>query len=190
MKEIRITEIRAAASAGAENLILTGMPIVFDTPAVIHDPAGSYIEIIRRGALDSTDLSDVRLLYNHDLNKVPLARTPRTMQLDTTPAGLEIKAVLPNTTEARAVYEAVKRGDLTGMSFAFKVPEGGDHYDPETNTRTISRIEKVLECSIVPFPAYPTASVEARNTRSAGLKSLEAKKQAKRTIDQILKVRL
>ena len=95
MKEIRIAEIRATAPAGAESLILAGMPIVFDTPAVIHDPAGSYTEIIRRGALDGTDLSDVRLLYNHDLNKVPLARTPRTMQLETTPAGLEIRAGLP-----------------------------------------------------------------------------------------------
>lgn len=190
MKEIRIAEIRATAPAGAESLILTGMPIVFDIPAVIHDPAGSYTEIIRRGALDGTDLSDVRLLYNHDLNKVPLARTPRTMQLETTPAGLEIRAALPDTYEARAVYEAVRRGDLTGMSFAFKVPVGGDRYDPATNTRTIIRIEKVLECSVVPFPAYPAASVEARNARSAGLKSLEARKQAKRTINQILKVRI
>ena len=112
------------------------------------------------------------------------------MQLETTPAGLEIRAALPDTYEARAVYEAVKRGDLTGMSFAFKVPAGGDHYDPATNTRTINRIEKVLECSVVPFPAYPAASVEARNARSAGLKSLEARKQAKRTINQILKVRI
>lgn len=189
MKEIRIAEIRAEAPAGADGLVLVGMPIVFDTPATIHDPAGEYIETIQRGALDGADLSDVRLLYNHDLNKVPLARTPKTMQLEISPAGLHIKALLPETAEARAVYESVKRGDLTGMSFAFKVPEGGDRYDPATNTRTIFRIEKVLECSVTPFPAYPTASVEARDARSAGLKCLEARKQAKITINQILKVR-
>ena len=190
MKEIRVAEIRADAPAGAESLVLVGTPIVYDTPTTIHDPAGKYIEIIQRGALDGADLSDVRLFYNHDLNKVPLARTPRTMQLELTPAGLEMKAALPETTEARAVYEAVKRRDLSGMSFAFTVSDGGSHYDPQTNTRTITRIAKVLECSVVPFPAYPTASVEARNERSAGLKTLAARKQAKRLVNQILKVRI
>lgn len=166
MKEIRITEIktekRATEPAGTESLILQGLPIVFDTATVIHDPAGDFIEVISRGALDNADLSDVRLMYNHDANKVPLARTPKTMQLSITPAGLEMIATLPDTEEARSIYTAVQRGDLTGMSFAFKVPLGGDSYDPVTRTRTITQIEKVLECSIVPFPAYPTASVEAR----------------------------
>ena len=190
MKEIRLAEIRADAPAGAQSLILVGTPIVYDTPTTIHDPAGEYIEIIQRGALDGADLSDVRLFYNHDLSKVPLARTPRTMQLELTPAGLEMKAALPETDEARAVYEAVKRGDLSGMSFAFTVSDGGSRYDARTNTRTISKIVKVLECSVVPFPAYPTASVEARNERSAGLKTLAAKKQAKLLVNQIMKVRL
>ena len=180
MKEIRIAEIkaeiRADAPAGTEGLYLAGMPIVFDTPAVIHDPAGEYTEIIKRGALDAADLSDVRLLYNHDLNKVPLARTPRTMQLEISPAGLAMRAALPDTTDAKAIHEAVKRRDLSGMSFAFTVPQGGDQYDAATNTRTITKISKLYEISVVPFPAYPAASVEARNARSAGLKTLEAKK--------------
>ena len=189
MKEIRVAEIRAEAPAGTESLTLWGQPIVFDTPTTIHDPAGDYIEIIQRGALDGADLSDVRLFYNHDLSKVPLARTPKTMQLSIGAAGLEMKAALPSTEEARAVYEAVKRGDLSGMSFAFKVPAGGDRYDVSTNTRTITKIEKVLECSVVPFPAYPTTSVEARSAISNGLKNLEARRQAKILYNQIMKER-
>lgn len=197
MKEIRVAEIRADATAEAGSLILVGTPIVYDIPTTIHDPAGEYIEMIQRGALDSADLSDVHLLYNHDATRVPLARTPRTMMLTLTPAGLEMKAVLPETAEARAVYEAVKRGDLTGMSFAFTVNDGGSRYDAQTNTRTITSISKVLECSIVPFPAYPMASVEARNERAAGLKTLarkqarrEARREARRLVNQILKVRI
>ena len=185
MKETRIIEIRADAPAGAESLILCGQPILYDTPTTINDPAGAYIEIIKRGALDGADLSDVRLLYNHDLNKVPLARTPKTMQLEVTPAGLTMRAVLPNTAEAAAVHEAVKRGDLSGMSFAFTVPVGGDQYDPATNTRTIKQISKVYECSVVPFPAYPAASVEA-----ARKKAFEERQKTKILINQILKVRL
>lgn len=189
MKETRIIEIRADAPAGAESLILTGRPIVFDTPTVINDPAGKYIEIIKRGALDGADLSDVRLFYNHDTNKVPLARTPRTMRLMPTPAGMDMEATLPNTQDAKSVHEAVKRGDLTGMSFAFKVAPGGDYYDASTNTRTITKIERVLECSIVPFPAYPTTSVEARSAQQNGKNRLEQIRACKILYNQIMKVR-
>ena len=83
-------------------------------------------------------------------------------------------AHLPGTEEARSLYTAVDRGDLSGMSFAFTVPQGGDTYDPATNTRTINKIAKVLECSVVPFPAYPTTSVEA----SAQMKDTENRKRA------------
>lgn len=169
MKEIRVCEIRAdAAAAGAAKVLkLEGRPIVYDQPTTINDPAGTFIEIIRAGALDHADLSDARLFYNHDLNKVPLARTPKTMQLTLDAAGLSMVAELPDTEEARSVYTAVQRGDLSGMSFAFKVPEGGDSYDAATNTRTITKIEKVYEISVVPFPAYPQTSVEARSAINA-----------------------
>jgi len=163
MKEIRIAEIRAEAPAGADSLIIAGRPIVYDEPTAINTPAGAYTEIIRRGALDGADLSDVRLLYNHDMNKVPLARTPKTMRLTKGPAGLELAAELPDTAEAKSVHTAVSRGDLSGMSFAFKVPKGGERWNRETRTREILKIEKVYEISVVPFPAYPQTSVEARS---------------------------
>lgn len=164
MKEYRIGEVRAEqpTADGKESLIVRGTAIVYDEPTTINDVLGQYTEIIKRGALDGADLTDTRLLYNHDLSKVPLARAPKTMQLIDGAAGLEMVAELPNTEEARSVYTAVKRGDLSGMSFGFKVPAGGDSYDPETNTRTIHKIEKVYEVSICPFPAYPQTSVEAR----------------------------
>ncbi len=188
MKEIRVCEVRAEAPAGAENrLIIEGMPIVYDQPTTIGDPAGAYQEVIKRGALDGADLSDVRLLYNHDLNKVPLARTPKTMQLTLDPAGLKMLATLPDTEEARSVHTAVGRGDLSGMSFAFKVPAGGDSYDRTTNTRTITRIEKVYECSICPFPAYPQTSVEARAAITQAVND-PLREAAKIKINQILKV--
>lgn len=193
MKELRIAQLtaetRADTAAASESLILWGRPIVYDTPTTINDPAGKYIEIIKRGALDGADLSDVRLLYNHNTDKVPLARTPKTMQLQLGTAGLELTATLPDTEEARAVYEAVKRGDLDGMSFAFTVPEGGDYFDAATNTRTIYKIAKVYECSIVPFPAYPQTSIEARSAQAASLERYKAKQAAKILINQIKKVR-
>ncbi len=189
MKELRIAELRAADPAGESSLILSGRPIVYDQPTTIKDVFGVYTEVIRSGALDGADLSDIRLLYNHDMSKIPLARTPKTMQFRADPAGLTMSAELPETEEGKSVYTAVKRGDLSGMSFAFKVPEGGSHFDAKTNTRTITKIEKVYEFSICPFPAYPQTSVEARAAIENTWTQLKApeRAEAKIKINQILK---
>ena len=180
MKEIRTAEVRATdpTADGKDAFIIVGTPIVFDTPTTINDLCGSYTEVIKRGALDGADLTDSRLLVNHDMTRIPLARTPKTMQLSITEKGLEMRAELPDTEEARSVYTAVKREDLTGMSFAFSVPDDGSSFDAKTNTRTITKISKVYEVSLVNFPAYPTASAEARSTRAESLKKLEARNKA------------
>lgn len=183
MKETRTAEIRASQINDA--MTIEGRAIVFDQPTQINDPVGSYTEIIRSGALDGADLSDVRLLFNHDLNRVPLARTPKTMTLSVDPVGMTIRATLPATESAREVYESVKRRDLTGMSFAFKVPEGGDTYDPKTNTRTINSIEKVYECSIVQYPAYGQTSVEARSVMTESQERLRKLEKLKSVVNMI-----
>lgn len=185
MKELRVCQIRADTPVREKSFVLEGWPIVFDTPTEINDPIGCYTEVIRKTALGSTDLSDIRLFYNHDLNKVPLAKTPRTMKFFKSEKGLKMIAELPDTEEAKSVYTAVKRGDLSGMSFAFKVPKGGDIFNPKTKTREIFKIEKVYEISIVPFPAYPQTSVEAR----AIIQKLNnpARNKAKIIINQIFR---
>lgn len=183
-KEIRTTAIQATPAAASEGdkhkYMITGKPILYEQPADIATPAGPYREVIRQGALDGADLSDIRLLYNHDLGQPPLARTPKTMTFTISPAGLEMSAELPQTEQGKSVYTAVQRGDLSGMSFGFKVPDGGDTYDPATNTRTILKIEKVYEFSITPFPAYPATSVEARAV-------MDERKKTQIKINQILK---
>ena len=69
-------------------------------------------------------------------------------------------ATLPDTEQARAVYEAVKRGDLSQMSFAFDV--GEYTFDENTQTRTITQISKIYEISIVNYAAYTQTNVQAR----------------------------
>src|SRR5699024_490209 len=117
MKETRHIELRAEQEN--DDLIVTGTPVVFNTPTKINDPMGSYTEVIKRNALDGVDLKDTRLLVNHNYNSIPLAKAPKTMNLWTDEKGLNMRAVLPNTEEGRSVYTAVSRGDLTGMSFSF-----------------------------------------------------------------------
>ena len=65
--------------------------------------------------------------------------------------------------------------------------DGGDSYDAATNTRTINRIAKVYECSVVPYAAYPTTSIEARSAREDGLKRYKQRQQAKILFNQIMR---
>ena len=150
--QTRICEVRA----GQTPLVIEGLAIPFDTPAEI----GGYIEIVRAGALEGVNLDGVLLCCNHNMADVPLARSPKTMTLTIGAAGLEFKANLPDTEQGREVYTAVKRGDMTKMSFAFSVAEGGDTF--ENNTRTITKIERIFEISPVNFPAYNDTTVYAR----------------------------
>ncbi|BGE81990.1 HK97 family phage prohead protease [Staphylococcus petrasii] len=161
MKEIRTSEIHTDKKS--DEMILEGTPIVFNKPALINTPMGSHTEIITANALNGLKLNDTRLLISHDRNRLPLAKAPKTMKIWADNIGLHMRATLPDTEEARSVYTAVKRGDMTGMSFGFTCrPEGFD-YDVETRTRKINKIDNIFEFSIVNFPAYPEASIEARS---------------------------
>ena len=185
MKETRHVEIRTEQTE-SQDMVITGTPVVFNTPTTINDPMGSYTEVIERNAFDGVDLNDTRLLVNHEYNRIPLAKTPKTMELWTDEKGLQMRAILPDTEEARSVYTAVQRGDMTGMSFSFTTDGDGSHYDVEKRTRTISKINKLFECSIVNFPAYQTTSVEARNQMQEAEQDEKLREQAKITLNKIL----
>lgn len=175
MKETRAADITADES---EAMTLTGTPIVFDTPTTINTPDGAYTEVIAAGALDNADLTDSRLLWAHDDTRVPLARTPKTLTFDVDSTGLHMTAQLPDTEAAKEVYEAVRRGDVSGMSFAFTVAPNGDTWSEDGSTRTITAIQKVYEVSVVPYPAYAETSVEARAARQAVTRQAVARRKA------------
>ena len=151
-RQTRCYEVRAAEKP----LTLTGVAVVFNQPADL----GGIKEVISPDALRGLDLNDIVLITNHDNGQIPLARSPRTLSLTVTDAGLEMTAELPDTEQARAVYAAVKRGDLSQMSFAFDIGEYA--FDEQTQTRTITQISKIYEISIVNYAAYTQTNVQAR----------------------------
>jgi len=151
--EKRSYDIRATGGP----LTLEGTAIVFNQPAKI----GNTTEVIAPDALRGVDLSDVVLLTNHDGAQIPLARSPKTLTLTVTERGLEMSATLPDTEQGRSIHTAVKRGDLSQMSFAFDIKQS--QFDEATQTRTITEIGRVYEISIVNYAAYPQTTVTARN---------------------------
>lgn len=155
-----------SADENESGSVITGRPIVYNS----RTDMGYFDEIIEQGALTNTDLRDVRFLVNHDTSKIPLARSRRnngnsTMQLDVDDKGLNIKVVLDteNNADARSLYSAVKRGDISGMSFMFGVDgEEWENLDTEHPTRHIRSISTVVEVSAVTFPAYEATEINAR----------------------------
>ena len=152
---------------GKNKYTLYGLPIVYDSRTDI----GWFDEIIEAGALDKADLRDVRFLVNHDTSKIPLARSRNnnansTMRLKVTEKGLEVEVDLDvdNNSEARNLYSAVMRGDISGMSFMFGVNgEEWENLESEHPTRRIKSISTVVEVSAVTFPAYEATEIYARD---------------------------
>ena len=171
-KEVRAFSFECRAEENEQHgTFITGTPIVFDRATDM----GWYQETIARGALDSTDLKDVRFLVGHNTSMIPLARSRNnnensTMQMTVTNRGMEIRVDLDteNNAEARALYSAVKRGDISGMSFMFIVDKDS-WADAESDypKRTVEHIKTVLEVSAVAFPAYPQTDLQAASQDGA-----------------------
>lgn len=175
--------------------IITGRPIVYDE----RTDLGYFDEIIERGALDKTDLTDVRFLVNHDISKIPLARSRRnngnsTMQMVVDERGMSIRVTLDteNNAESRALYSAVQRGDISGMSFMFSINgQSWDDLESDHPTRHITDIGSVVEVSAVTFPAYGSTEISARSkeTLDSARSALEnAREQRAKSVDTDLEL--
>lgn len=172
-------ELRAiGADENNTGHIVSGLAAVYEQETVIEDVFGRFVEVIRSGAFDDTDFTDVRLLVNHNFDGVPLARSrnnnhsdkPNTMTLTVDNDGVKIEADLDteNNEQARAVYSAISRGDMDGMSFCFFVGEDGQTWSKRNGIdyREITKIDKVIEVSAVNFPAYGGTNIDARSLES------------------------
>ena len=182
-------EVRALPSENGS--IITGRPIVYNS----RTDLGWFDEIIEPGALDQADLTDVRFLVNHNTDMIPLARSRNnnensTMQMTVGEDGMTIRVDLDteNNADAKALYSAVSRGDISGMSFMFTV-DGDTWEDMESDhpTRRINKISRVFEVSAVTFPAYAQTSIQARGLSEAldsAKDSLESAKATQRMIER------
>lgn len=191
-REIRAFDFEVRAEENGRGKTLTGRPIVYGSKTNL----GWYDEIIENGALAETDLRDVRFLVNHNTDMIPLARSRNnnansTMQMSVVDGeGMDIRVDLDteNNAEARSLYSAVERGDITGMSFMFRVDaDKWEDLESEHPTRTITAISKVFEVSAVTFPAYEATSIQARGLSDAlesAKASLESAKAAKLDIER------
>lgn len=180
-------ETRDDAEAGTGTV--EGDAIVFNSETNLWD---NVYEIIDRDALKNTDMNDVPLFVNHNRSMVPVARSRNnnansTMQLSVTDTGLHVRATLDtaNNPTAAELYSAIKRGDISGMSFAF-APDNviWDTSQRDHAVRHVNSIKKVYEVSAVTYPAYEATSISARS-----LDSVKAELDSLRNEDELKALR-
>ena len=165
--------------------IIEGHPVVYDQMTDL----GYFNEIIERGALDKTDLRDVRLCLNHDTSVVyarSRSNTPdSTMRIWVEEDGLHFRASLDMENPlSKAYYSMIDRRDIDKMSFMFSVDgETWEDLDTEHPTRHINSIGSIVEISAVTFPAYDTTEIQARSKEAleSARQQLESERQQTRT---------
>ena len=160
MKEIRKLDLQFRAEETEDKKMeIKGYAVVFDSPETYD-----YTEVIDKHALDETDMTDVVLRYNHEDTFMVLARTRnKSLNLNVDDKGLFMEATLQDDiSQHRDIYNAIKSGLIDKQSFAFTVEE--DNYDYDTDTRTITKIGKLFDVSVVDQPFYNATDVSVASS--------------------------
>lgn len=139
-----------------------GYASTFNDPYVLFEDwdGDEYREIISPDAFEGADMGDVIMQYDHS-GKVLARMSNSTLIVEPDAHGLFVAADLSGSQAARDLYEEIKNGLITRMSWAFSV--GADEYDRDTKTTTITRVKKVFDVSAVSLPADPNTEISARN---------------------------
>lgn len=166
------TQIRATDEA-VPSLVFRGHAAVFDQPTLIGSREWGFVEWIEPGAFREVLEDDVRFLFNHD--GLPLARTTNgTLELSEDKTGLLSVANLADITLSRDLAKLIERGDISQMSFAFTIGDGGeervgyfekDHAEfPGMMFRAVTKMGGLFDVSPVTYPAYDGTDAGMRSS--------------------------
>ena len=179
IKEIRYiptTDIHIRENpTNSESMIIQGYVVKFNERShLLYD---EWYERVAKGAFaKSLEENTIKALWNHNSDIVLGSTKSRTLELVEDEIGLRFELELPNSSQARDIYESIKRGDVDGVSFGFYIRDNGDKWeylkDEDVYERTLLDID-LIEISPTPFPAYPTSEVGKRSLQEHNLKTRE-----------------
>lgn len=138
-----------------------GYATTFDQPYLLFELGGQkYYERISSDALVGADMSDVIMQYNHE-GKVLARQSNQTLGIETDTHGLFVYADLSKSRAAQELYDEIKSGLVTKMSWGFTVRE--ESFDKDTLTWTIHKINRIYDVSAVSIPANADTEIAARS---------------------------
>lgn len=154
-------EVRTGTLSAATPGRLTGYAAVFNSEAAI----GDFSEVIRAGAFTRSLASSrsVSALYHHQGDALLGTTRSGTLKLVEDAKGLRFDLSLPDTTHGRDLSVLVERGDVSGCSFGFVVPSGGDRWEQRGGQMVRELLNVDLhEITLTADPAYPDTTVAKR----------------------------
>lgn len=179
IKEIRYiptTDIHIRENpTNSETMAIQGYVVKFNERShLLYD---EWYERVAKGAFaKSLEENTIKALWNHNSDIVLGSTKSRTLELVEDEIGLRFDLELPNSSQARDIYESIKRGDVDGVSFGFYIRDNGDKWeylkDEDVYERTLLDID-LIEISPTPFPAYPSSEVGKRSLQEHNLKTRE-----------------
>ena len=185
-RQFRPMELRAVANEGDnKEYRVEGYACMFDKPFVLgswRDWDGvnyEFREQVDSNAFAGCDMSDVIFNLNHE-GRVFARLSNNTLKITTDKTGLHVDAYLGGTSEGRKIHEEIQGGYLTKMSYQFKAAEDKREEFTEGEKRiilrTITKMAKLYDTSVVSIPADDHTSISARGFCDGVIKELEAER--------------
>ncbi|MBE0701000.1 MAG: HK97 family phage prohead protease [Acholeplasmataceae bacterium] len=191
IKETRLADVTLHEED--DKMILEGYALVFNNETLIGDEEYGFIEEIDSRSLSETKMKDVPMKYNHMDSFLIIARTKnQSLSLTVDNIGLKVRAELLDTNTNQDIYKMVRSGLLDKMSFAFTVDEQVWNREGRIPKRTITKIDRLYDVSVVDTPAYDATSIYARSLESMDveLKAMELEEQKKQVDVMKKKIRI
>jgi uncharacterized protein len=161
-RRILCKEVRVENGEG-DKPVIRGYAALFNQ---LSEDLGGFREQLATGAFgEAMANSDVRALINHDANLVLGRNRAGTLAMREDATGLYVEIAPPDTQAARDLVEVMRRGDVNQMSFAFTVAKEDQTWTREGTgpwLRTIKRVARLFDVSVVTYPAYPQTNAAVR----------------------------
>lgn len=172
-------DLRIETRAGEPTPRITGYAALFGHETTI---GGMFREIIEPGAFKRAiaERQDTICCVDHNPARLIGRTKSGTLEIREDDRGLWFSCLPPDTTEGRDLVELMRRGDLSGTSFAFRVPKDGDRWERggKLPLRVLTNLD-LIDVSIVTVPAYPDASAAIRSLAALSAEDLKTSIEGK-----------
>ena len=174
-------EIKAPDTEEEKTMVVVGYASTFNEPYELYsDSEVRILEQVDPKAFDEADMSDVIFQYDHR-GRVFARMSNGTLDVNPDEHGLAIRADLGGTDIGRQLYEEIRGGYTTKMSYGYTV--AADKWDETrgedgvlTEIRTITKISKVYDVSAVSLPANDGTSITVRNLTDGVIEKVKAER--------------